>query len=389
MKIRHTCSHCQASFLVTDEQLGQAVSCPKCGTSTRLPTSKDEVIRPASAAEPGPDPAGPTAFRPAFEPEDPEDEPRRRRRRRRLIPFAIGLIGGLAVASLVLLPMLRRPAPVEPVAPEPADPVEGTARAFLDALVAGDAEAIDRLSTLTDPPAISFHAASGRDPGRDETIRGDFAPIAGLHEQIAGKYTYDPEIGRFENANPLGVAADFMDEAEKVRQENEQAEIFDRIAGGTADEQLDAAVAYAESFANLTQNLLPRKELVPTYSQLVRDAEPPLPPDAEALALRYGEDKSTWDELLGRPFFTIEADGPFVLEEAEVTAVVRDRLASPGDPARRLRLGLVRFRLDAIDTGWKVVSARREDSQEEPTGPSPGESPEGGEFPSPGLGESP
>ena len=307
--------------------------------------------------------------------EEPEAEVRPRRRYRRLVPFAIGILGGLALASIILLPLLRREAPVEPVetkAAEPADLVEQTARDFLDALVADDAETIDRLSTLTDPPAISFHASSRRDPEADETIRGSFAPLADLHEQIASRYVYKPEIGRFENANPMGVAADFMDEAEKVRQENEQADIYNRIAGGTADEQLDAAVAYAESFANLTQNLLPRKELVPTYSQLVRDAEPPIPPDDEALALHYGEDKETWDELLGRPFFTIEADGPFVLEEAEVSAIVRDRLASPGDPARRLRMRLVRFRLDAIDTGWKVVSARRDEPKEEaPTARSP------------------
>ncbi len=36
-----------------------------------------------------------------------------------------------------------------------------------------------------------------------------------------------------------------------------------------------------------------------------------------------------------------------------------DRLASLGDPPSRVRLELVRFRLEGIDTGWKVVTARR------------------------------
>ena len=36
-----------------------------------------------------------------------------------------------------------------------------------------------------------------------------------------------------------------------------------------------------------------------------------------------------------------------------------DRLASLGDPPTKLRLELVRFRLEGIDTGWKVVSAKR------------------------------
>jgi hypothetical protein len=42
-----------------------------------------------------------------------------------------------------------------------------------------------------------------------------------------------------------------------------------------------------------------------------------------------------------------------------VIANVTERLASLGDPPTRLRLNLVRFRLEGIDTGWKVVSAKR------------------------------
>ncbi|MHC5540479.1 hypothetical protein ACYOEI_19835, partial [Singulisphaera rosea] len=41
-------------------------------------------------------------------------------------------------------------------------------------------------------------------------------------------------------------------------------------------------------------------------------------------------------------------------------AMVADKLASSGDPPSKLILKLVRFRLEGIDTGWKVVSARRE-----------------------------
>ena len=66
-----------------------------------------------------------------------------------------------------------------------------------------------------------------------------------------------------------------------------------------------------------------------------------------------------WSGVLKRPFQTLKADGPFIYETAEVTAIATDRLASLGDPPSRLRLELVRFRLEGIDTGWKVVSARR------------------------------
>jgi hypothetical protein len=42
-----------------------------------------------------------------------------------------------------------------------------------------------------------------------------------------------------------------------------------------------------------------------------------------------------------------------------VAVTYNGRSASLGDPPSRLRLELLRFRLEGIDTGWKVVSARR------------------------------
>jgi hypothetical protein len=77
------------------------------------------------------------------------------------------------------------------------------------------------------------------------------------------------------------------------------------------------------------------------------------------LALDYAANRATWDALLKCPFPTVRADGPFVFEQVEVTASVADRLASLGDPPTLMRLTLTRFRLEGIDTGWKVTSARR------------------------------
>jgi hypothetical protein len=71
------------------------------------------------------------------------------------------------------------------------------------------------------------------------------------------------------------------------------------------------------------------------------------------------ENHKTWETLLKRPFHTLKADGPFIFERAEVDARVTDELASLGDPPTLLRLSLVRFRLEGINTGWKVIAARR------------------------------
>jgi hypothetical protein len=92
---------------------------------------------------------------------------------------------------------------------------------------------------------------------------------------------------------------------------------------------------------------------------LVESSIPPLPEDAKALALEVAGSPKSWNALLNRPFHRLKSDGPFLFERAEVSATATDRLASLGDPPTRLRLVLVRFQLEGIDTGWKVVSARR------------------------------
>jgi hypothetical protein len=131
------------------------------------------------------------------------------------------------------------------------------------------------------------------------------------------------------------------------------------MQSGNPDDLFDAAEQYGKVFTKLAESTLSPKRILPTYKMLVESSKPPLSDDAKALALEVAESPKDWDTLLGRSFWKLTPDGPFIYEEAEVTATARDRLASLGDPPTRLRLKLVRFRLDWIDTGWKVVSARR------------------------------
>ena len=142
---------------------------------------------------------------------------------------------------------------------------------------------------------------------------------------------------------------------------------------------MQAAIDFGGVFAKLSEGILSPKKLIPSYRMLVQGAKPPLTGPELALALDYARHRESWDALLKRPFPTLKADGPFVFEKAEVTAEVQDKLASSGDPPTTLRLKLVRFRMDAIDTGWKVVSARRvtpgvPDEPEDEDGPEPGDS---------------
>ena len=131
------------------------------------------------------------------------------------------------------------------------------------------------------------------------------------------------------------------------------------MASGNPDDLFDAAEGLGGAMAKLAEGVLAPKNIIPTYKQLVLDAKPPLPPDAAELALHFAAHREAWDAMLKRPFPTLKADGPFRFERALVTATVRDKLASLGDPPTALHLTLVRFRLEGIDTGWKVTSARR------------------------------
>jgi hypothetical protein len=250
--------------------------------------------------------------------------------------------------------------------PIPPDPIEVAAGAYLQALADGDAEAARRLGTVDEPPAIRSFRDVRRLPDRDRTIKGSFAPLAALHARIDEKFEYDPKIGRFKVRDALGPAAETLDALHDAKAKAEQDAIYKKMSSGDPNDVFDAAEGLGGALAKMAEGVLAPRKLVPTYKQLVLDAKPPLPPDEAGLALDYAAHREAWDALLKRPFPSLKADGPFIFERAEVSATARDRLASLGDPPTALRLTLVRFRLEGIDTGWKVISARRPSASPEP-----------------------
>jgi hypothetical protein len=244
--------------------------------------------------------------------------------------------------------------------PVPPDPVETVATAYLKALAAGDAEAAQRLGTVDLPPAIRSYRSVRHDRAADTALKGSFAPIAALHARIAETYEFDPSSGRYLPRNALGPAAETLDALHEAKAKAEKDEIYKKMQSGNPDDIFDAAEGLAKTFSNLSETVLAPKKLIPTYKQLVEDAKPPLPSSERQLALDYAERRETWDALLKRPFPTLKVDGPFVLDRAEVTASVVDALGSPGDPPKKLHLTLTRYRLELIDTGWRVTEARRD-----------------------------
>jgi hypothetical protein len=362
MSIRLTCPACRATFLTADDHVGRRVSCPKCGAKQMAPTTV-VVDRPEAAEA--------SVFVPSA------DAPRRRRLRPALL-LALALIPAIAVAVVVAWPRIQ--AWWHPV---PPDPIEAVASTFLRSLAEEKPEVAQQVSTLDDPPAIRSFRQVRRDRTRDRTLKGSFRPIAQLHGRIDKSFEYNAEIGRYQPRDLLGPAAETLDALHAAKAD--QAEISKKITSGSPDDLFDAAEALAVPFSKLAEGVLAPRKLIPTYRQLVEDSKPPLPANEKELALDFGSNRETWDRLLKRPFPLLKADGPYILDRAEVSALVTDKLASSGDPPTRLNLKLMRFRLEGINTGWKVVSARREGDPEpvaaaepepaaEPAPTSPGDS---------------
>ncbi|MGO9466152.1 MAG: hypothetical protein ACLQIB_02755 [Isosphaeraceae bacterium] len=262
--------------------------------------------------------------------------------------FGLAALGSVAV--MVAWPRIN---------PRRLDPIEQVAESYLKALAQSDAEAARRLSTIDEPPGIRSVRTVARDRRGSHTIKGSFAPLGQLHARIEAEYLYDTSAGRFTPKNALGAAAETLDALHAAKEDAEKSGMYKKMQSGDPDDIFDSAEQLGKVFTKLAEGALAPKRILPTYQMLVESSKPPVPDDAKALALEVAKSPKDWDALLKRPFHSLKPDGPFLYERAEVTATVMDKLASLGDPPSKLRLTLVRFRLEGIDTTWKVVSARR------------------------------
>ncbi|WP_165251149.1 hypothetical protein [Paludisphaera soli] len=362
MSVRVRCTKCQTAFLAPDGPPGEPIACPKCGARHKPPAAKPEP-RPAPAAVREDDDAdeATSVFRPS-----PEARERKSSRRKLLLLGLLLLLLAGVAAALVAWPRFRK---------RTNDPVERVAESYLQALVDHDEEVQKRLAVVEEPPAIRGFLDPSRDRAGDRSLRGSFAPIAALHRRIEGEYSYDPAIGRFTPRNPLGPAAETLDALHEAKSDAEKSGLYDKMASGDPEDIFDAAEGLGQVFQQLAEGALAPKKILPTYKMLIEDARPPLPDAPRNLALDVAESPKTWDALLKRPFFTLKADGPFIYERAEVDAEVVDELGSPGDPPTPMRLSLARFRLEGIDTSWRVVEARRVLPRLAEPAPIPGEPP--------------
>ncbi len=350
MSIRLRCASCRTAFVTSDDQAGRAIDCPKCGTKQKVPATVVVEEAPAPATLSGPTRAASSES--VFVPTEPAP---RRRRGWKIVLGVLGLLLVTGVGVLVALPRIKAW-----LDPTPSDRAEAAAYRFLKAIVDGDAEALKKLSTVDEPPAIRSFGTPKRDTARNVRIQGSFAPLADFNAQVDKKYVYDPETGRFTPRNAMGAAAELLDVLEDPKTKAEHDDIAKKIASGSPDELFDAAEGLAKSMIKLKEGALAPRKLLPTYRQLVEDAKPPLADTERAVAFDYADHRDTWNALLKRPFLTLKSDGPYRLLRTQVDVTAHDKLASSGDPPTKLRLELMRFQLDGIDTEWIVVSARRD-----------------------------
>ena len=312
----------------------------------KSPRSPSSASNPEATDPPDVPDAAPSTFVPS------EEAVERRSRSWRWI--GLGLLAVLAIGAVVVMVYWPRLKPK----PRNLDAVEHVAKDYLDALVRQDEQSARKLSTIDEPPGIRQVRSFAHQKVHDHQSRGSFAPLARLHTRIDADFVYDPAAKRFTPKNALGIAGETLDKLHEAKEDAKKSGLYEKMQSGDPDDIFDSAEQLGKLFENLSKTLEP-KRILPTYKMLIESAKPPLPAESKALALDVAESPQQWDGLLERPFWTLRPDGPFIYEQAEVTATVTDRLASLGDPPSRLRLKLVRFRLEGIDTGWKVVSARR------------------------------
>jgi len=314
----------------------------------RSPRADEPAVSPAEDSAAGPTDemaAGPSVFVPA-----PQAGAVAVRRWPLYVLAIVALAAGLATGIMIFWPR---------VSPRRLDQVERVAEDFLKAAANQDAPTIKRLGTVEEPPAIRSAARVTRDPGGSRTLKGSFAPLGELHGRIESEFVYDSDARRFTPKNAMGPAAETLDMLHSAKDDAEKSGLYKKMESGDPNDLFDAAEQFGKVFTQLAEGVLAPKRIVPTYKMLVESSKPPLPDDVKAFALEVAASAKDWDALLKRSFHTLKADGPFIYERAEVIATATDRLASSGDPPTKLRLSLVRFQLEGIDTGWKVVAVRR------------------------------
>jgi DNA-directed RNA polymerase subunit RPC12/RpoP len=393
MSLRLRCRSCQAAFVTSKDQVGQPVECPKCGASQVVPKPKPVAAESEPYVESGPALKRIKAPSPAAAPDKSSVFIAKKKKKGAAkdesegsgkgLWVALGLVMALVVVGAVGWPAFRKW-----LNPRPDTDIEGTAYDYLMALKEGDETTINRIGVVTDPPSIRSFRDIKRDQKRDTATKGDFKPIARLHKSIEKKFEYDPKSGRFTLKDPLGAAAETLDTLHDAKTKAEQNKTYEKMASGDPNESMDATIEFAGVFTKLADGVLNPKNLIPTYKMLVQNAKPPLTGDELTLAMEYANHREAWDGLLKRPFPTLKSNGKFALYKVVVTAQVQDKLGSSGDPPVTVRLTLLNFKMDGIDTGWKVVAARRvipgeADRPDDEEKPEPETSPEPAK-PSPG-----
>ena len=180
-----------------------------------------------------------------------------------------------------------------------------------------------------------------------------------LHTRIATEYVYDDVAGRFTPKNAMGAAAETLDKLHAAKEDAEKSGLYKKMQSGDPDELFDAAEQFGKVFTQLAEGALAPKKILPTYKMLVENSKPPLPNDAKALAFEVAATTKDWDALAQTLVSHPEGRRSVHLRARRGE---RDSHRPPGvvgDPPSRLSLTLVRFRLEGIDSGWKVISVRR------------------------------
>lgn len=267
---------------------------------------------------------------------------------RRLLLLLLVAVPILVVAGLVVIPPLL-----------PKDPRAVVIEQYLEAVRTGEEEKAAELGVLDEPPLT---ASVGRIVEREDVgdaYAGAYEPIAQFHRDIGQKYT--PRGDVYLKEDMTGTLAKMLNLRKEAAVKGEA--IAKKIERGRPEDLFDAAEGLAEGYSGIFDAILgpvdsPAKAepIVLTYEDLVAEHAKDLGAEQRLLLDDFAANRDKWERLLGRDPRELNAKGEFRVDDTVWETRVWLPGQSSGEPPKTVRFTLRRFRVDLIDTGWKVWS---------------------------------
>jgi len=331
---------CQAKFPVDRSEAGAQVECPRCGRALLVPESVASKAPPPLLGKKQPV---------QWVPDESTEEKPPQKKRRWLKPVLIALVCMLIPASLLVAFFLMGQL-------QHHNNVERVVLDYLEARRDGDPEAIQRLALLDGDeridPIPDPHLVE--QVGEVKKLKGSFKGVGKFHKTLKSYTRAAPHAPVYAKGIDMAKVAEARRRAKQAIHSGEAQRVINSATSMDLFPDDDRGWNDLMKWGKMQQDLVnPVEASIVDYSDLLEKTPVKLDEAQRELCLFYREHMEKFDSLFAADDFTqVRASDTFTLQTAEVTVW----LGSPGDEkARKVRYRLIRFQLEGLDTGWKIL----------------------------------